>query len=178
MLALYFVCHLVNHQDRKFVLSHLCVLKMAMRDILQVRITCILPVWTKKFNVRYNCQNCNNCQNSLKNCVKKMLISYCQTRLYVRCCSAISSHKLILYWINSTPHYILEVSNFNFRYVRLCDLDILRRMADVFANSGDPDQTLHSVISDLGLHCLSVTLLGVSRLKWVGFVFVKPCLHR
>ena len=32
----------------------------------------------------------------------------------------------------------------------------------LFANSGDPDQTLHSVASDLGLHCLSITLLGVS----------------
>ena len=40
-------------------------------------------------------------------------------------------------------------------------------MAELFANSGDPDQTLHSVASDLGLHCLSVTLLGVSRLLHV-----------
>ena len=40
-------------------------------------------------------------------------------------------------------------------------------MAKVFANSGDPDQTLHSVVSDLGLHCLPITLLGVSRLQWV-----------
>ena len=30
-------------------------------------------------------------------------------------------------------------------------------MAELFANSGDPDQT-----SDPGLHCLPVTLLGVS----------------
>ena len=40
-------------------------------------------------------------------------------------------------------------------------------MAKLFANSGDPDQTLHSVASDLGLHCLPDTLLGVSRLQWV-----------
>ena len=40
-------------------------------------------------------------------------------------------------------------------------------MIELFANSGDPDQTLHSVASDLDLHCLSVTLLGVSRLQWV-----------
>ena len=40
-------------------------------------------------------------------------------------------------------------------------------MAELFANSGDPDQMPHSVASDLGLHCLSVTLLGVSRLQWV-----------
>ena len=43
-------------------------------------------------------------------------------------------------------------------------------MAKLFANSGDPDQTLHSVASDLGLHCLSITLLGVSRLQWVKVV--------
>ena len=35
------------------------------------------------------------------------------------------------------------------------------------ANSVDPDQTLHSVASDLGLHYLPVTFLEVSRLKWV-----------
>ena len=35
------------------------------------------------------------------------------------------------------------------------------------ANSVDPDQIQHSAPSDLGLHCLPVTLLGVSRLKWV-----------
>ena len=40
-------------------------------------------------------------------------------------------------------------------------------MVELFANSGDPDQTLRSAASDLGLHCLPVTLLGVSRLQWV-----------
>ena len=40
-------------------------------------------------------------------------------------------------------------------------------MAEVFANSEDPDQTPHSAASDLGLHCLPNTLLGVSRLQWV-----------
>ena len=59
------------------------------------------------------------------------------------------------------PHYILKESNF--RYVRLCDLDIPREnTANLFAGNGDPDQMLHSVASDLGLHCL-----GVSRLKWL-----------
>ena len=37
-------------------------------------------------------------------------------------------------------------------------------MAKLLANSGDPDKTLQSAVSDLGLHCLSFTLLGVSRL--------------
>ena len=40
-------------------------------------------------------------------------------------------------------------------------------MVELFANSGDPDRTLHSAPSDLGLHCLPITLLGVSRLQWV-----------
>ena len=40
-------------------------------------------------------------------------------------------------------------------------------MVELFANSGDPDQKPSFVASDLGLHCLSITLLGVSRLQWV-----------
>ena len=44
-------------------------------------------------------------------------------------------------------------------------------MVEQFANSGDPDQMLHSAASDLGLHCLPVTLLGVSRLQWVNIEY-------
>ena len=40
-------------------------------------------------------------------------------------------------------------------------------MVELFANSGDPDQMLHSAASDQGLHCLPVTHLGVSSLQWV-----------
>ena len=36
-------------------------------------------------------------------------------------------------------------------------------MAELFTNSGDSNQTPHSAAFDLGLHCLPVTLLGVSR---------------
>ena len=32
-------------------------------------------------------------------------------------------------------------------------------MVELFANSGDPDQTLHFAASDLGLYCLPSTLL-------------------
>ena len=35
-------------------------------------------------------------------------------------------------------------------------------MVELFANSGDPDQTLHSAAPDLVLHCLPVTHIGVS----------------
>ena len=41
-------------------------------------------------------------------------------------------------------------------------------MAKLFANSGDPDQMPCSAVSDWGLHCLSITVLGVSRLQWVN----------
>ena len=36
----------------------------------------------------------------------------------------------------------------------------------VFANSEDPDQMPHSAASDMDLHCLPVTHLGVSSLQW------------
>ena len=40
-------------------------------------------------------------------------------------------------------------------------------MVELFAKTGDPDQRLHSAASDLGLHCLPVTCLGVSSLQLV-----------
>ena len=35
------------------------------------------------------------------------------------------------------------------------------------ANSGDPDQTQHSVASDLGLHCLPMSHKKYARHIWV-----------
>ena len=35
-------------------------------------------------------------------------------------------------------------------------------------HSVDPDQMPHNAVSYLGLHCLLITLLGVSLLKWVN----------
>ena len=43
-----------------------------------------------------------------------------------------------------------------------------RKKAKLFANSGDPDHTPRSAASDLGLHCLPITRLGVSRLQWLN----------
>ena len=40
-------------------------------------------------------------------------------------------------------------------------------MVELFANNGDPDQTLYSASSDLCLHCSPGTILGVSSLQWV-----------
>ena len=52
-------------------------------------------------------------------------------------------------------------------------------MVELFANSGDPDQTPHSVASDLGLHCLPITLLRVS--DYIGLMRIyavnKPHLN-
>ena len=45
-------------------------------------------------------------------------------------------------------------------------------MTELLANSGDPDQTPRSAASDLGLHYLPTTLLGVSRLQWVKLVLL------
>ena len=55
-------------------------------------------------------------------------------------------------------------------------------MVELFANSGDPDQMPHSAASDLGLHCLAITLLGISRLQWVNVLLclvgaVRYCEH-
>ena len=47
-------------------------------------------------------------------------------------------------------------------------------MAKLFANSGDPDQMPRSAVSDLGLHCLPITLLQVSRLEWVNRLLLFP----
>ena len=40
-------------------------------------------------------------------------------------------------------------------------------ISDLNANGVDPDQMLHSAASDLGLHCLPMSLLWGARLKWV-----------
>ena len=43
------------------------------------------------------------------------------------------------------------------------DADQMPQKAQLFANGGDPDQTPHSAASDLGFHCLPITLFRVSR---------------
>ena len=40
-------------------------------------------------------------------------------------------------------------------------------MSELNANSVQPDQTLHSAVSDLGVYCLSMSFLWDARLKWV-----------
>ena len=51
-------------------------------------------------------------------------------------------------------------------------------MAELFANSGDPDQTPRSATSDLSLHCLSINLFRISRLQLVKNCWMSdstPC---
>ena len=46
-------------------------------------------------------------------------------------------------------------------------------MIVLFANSGEPD-TSRSVSSNLGLHCLPITIIGVSRLQSVKSDTLNP----
>ena len=48
-------------------------------------------------------------------------------------------------------------------------------VSELNANSIDPDQRPRSVASDLGLHCLPMSLLLDARLKWVKG---RTCSHR
>ena len=51
-------------------------------------------------------------------------------------------------------------------------------MVELFANSGDTDQTPHSVMSDLGLHCLPITLSWVSDYNGLMcYNFVQVCIE-
>ena len=56
-------------------------------------------------------------------------------------------------------------------------------MVALFANSEDPDQMPHSTASDLGLHCLRNTLLGVSDYNGLRYNilkegYLKCCIQR
>ena len=52
-------------------------------------------------------------------------------------------------------------------------------ISELNANSVDPDQTLHSAASDLGLHCLPASLLWDARLIWVNGLadFRQTCMN-
>ena len=51
------------------------------------------------------------------------------------------------------------------------------KKAKLLANSGESDQMPQSV-SDLGLHCLPITPLGVFRLKWVNTTVTRASAER
>ena len=52
-------------------------------------------------------------------------------------------------------------------------ITILYRNSIFNANSVQPDQRLQNAVSDLGLHCLPMILLGISLLNWVRIVSAK-----
>ena len=58
--------------------------------------------------------------------------------------------------------YMLDASICHLRVYFVAFVEIL------LANNVGPDQTLHYVASDLGLHCFLVTLLRVSMKQWVS----------
>ena len=47
-------------------------------------------------------------------------------------------------------------------------VSIFVEISELIANSVDPDQTPRSAASDLGHHCLPLTLLLDARHKWVN----------
>ena len=60
--------------------------------------------------------------------------------------------------------YMLDESSFHFGDVRsILSLISYILWKILLANNVDPDQMPHYVASDLGLHCLPMTLLQVSR---------------
>ena len=63
----------------------------------------------------------------------------------------------------NSPNYILEGSNFDFRYVRLCGLDIPREKWLSYLQTVET----HFAASDLGLHCFPNALFGDYTLQWV-----------
>ena len=75
--------------------------------------------------------------------------------------------------LKTLPHCILEGSIFDVRNVRLYDVDIPKEKWLNYLQTEDPDKTLCSAASDLGLHCLPVTSLGVS--SDTGLQLGKAC---
>ena len=51
-------------------------------------------------------------------------------------------------------------------------------MVELSPNSGDPDKMPHSAVTDLCLHGLLVTRLGVSSLQWVKTTIFSIALEK
>ena len=67
--------------------------------------------------------------------------------------------------MNSPTLYILEDSNFDFSMsgYMIYVFYVFLEKNKLFAGTGDPDQMPYSAVSDLGLHCLPITLWRVSN---------------
>ena len=66
----------------------------------------------------------------------------------------------------------LDRSNSNRRGCLFLLLPCFIEITVFYANSVDPDQLPHSVVSDQGLHCLPMSLLWDARLKWVNSTYL------
>ena len=72
---------------------------------------------------------------------------------------------------------ILEDPTFDFRYIRLCDLDIPREKRVIYLQTVEI-LIRHCILQHLiYLHCLPITLLGVSRLQWVYCLAILTSLR-
>ena len=67
-----------------------------------------------------------------------------------------------LFYLNSLDRSISYL-----RGVWLVFIIIFEEISELNENSVDLDQMLHSAASDLGLHCLPISLLLDTWLKWV-----------
>ena len=67
-------------------------------------------------------------------------------------------HVIVIYL--HEQYYILEESNFNFRYVRPDNLNIPKEKWLNYLQTMETDQMPHSVASDLDLHCLPIYPFG------------------
>ena len=67
----------------------------------------------------------------------------------------------------------LDRSTSCIRGVWLVFISCFVEIPDSIADSVDPDQMLHFMVSDLDLHCLPVSLLWDARLKWVKIKFIQ-----
>ena len=76
--------------------------------------------------------------------------------------------KLLLKSLNpSMPSGLFYLKSMGVCMVSFLLLPSFVGISELNANSIDPDQTPRYVTSDLGLHCLPVSLLWDARLKWV-----------
>ena len=67
------------------------------------------------------------------------------------------------FYFNSLDRFISYIRGVLLVFILSCFVEI----PELNANTVDPDQTPHFAASDLGLHCLPVSLLWDARLIWV-----------
>ena len=75
--------------------------------------------------------------------------------------------------------HMLDESIFHFRGVgSISSLLLYLWWELLWENNEDPDQTPYIVGYDLGLHCLPMTFLRISRKQWVNVVYWGTCLSK